>query len=365
MTMTLAPSKNSAAVKPHSVDPHRIASLDGLRGVSIWFVILAHASGHFKQSLLHRHLLHSALAGLSYFGVTIFFVISGFLITLLLMKEYAQSSRIDLRRFYQRRAVRILPASLLYIAVVILLGNATSSQIAYALTFTTSFFFEHAYPPLQQLWSLSVEEQFYLLWPLVFLLGPRSAKRYGWGVMLFCPMFRLILKHYGYAQTEHLGPAIADSLAAGCLLALYRDQVRTFALRYFISGAGFTLLCVASIITSMAVSKWNVVTLWGVVPCMIALTMSAAIERRDTILNRGPLVWSGLISYSLYLWQQPFLSLGGTLNFLSTRLIAALAAAFLSYRFVEQPILHAFRRERKGTLTTPIAARAQPEHQTL
>jgi peptidoglycan/LPS O-acetylase OafA/YrhL len=344
---------------------HRIASLDGLRGISIWAVLLAHASSHFKDTPLHKHLLLSTLADLGYFGVTIFFVISGFLITSLLMKEYARSSHIDLQGFYRRRAVRILPASLVYIAVIIAFGNPTKLQSVYALTFTTSSFFKQAYTPLQQLWSLSVEEQFYLLWPLIFLFGARSAKRFGWAVMVLCPALRLFLKYRGYQQIEHLAPAIADSLAAGCLLALYFDRVRAFVLRHFVSGSGFILLCAMSVASSELVFRRNLVVLWGVVPCMIALIITAAIERRDTVLNSGPLVWSGLVSYSLYLWQQPFLALDGPLNLLSVRLIATFATAYLSYRLVEQPALTILRRAVKRGPANPIPTGAQSDSQSL
>ena len=345
--------------------PHRIPSLDGLRGISIWTVILAHASNHFQATVLKAHLFHSGVWVLAYFGVTVFFVISGFLITSLLIKEYDRSSRIDLRHFYRRRAVRILPASLVYIGVVIALGSATWSQSAYALTFTTSYFFKQAYTPLQQLWSLSVEEQFYLLWPLIFLLGVRNAKR--WAVMVVCPLLRLFLKHRGYPEVEHLAPAIADSIGAGCLLALYYDKVRALVLRYFVSGPGFALLCLTSLAASELVFKFDLWELWGMVPGMIALIIGAAIERRDTVLNAGPLVWSGLLSYSLYLWQQPFLVLKGRLDFLSVRLFATFAAAYLSYRFIERPALNILRPKGKEdpAPATPILASAETAAQRI
>jgi peptidoglycan/LPS O-acetylase OafA/YrhL len=353
---------------------NRIPSLDGLRGISIWAVILAHAFSHFQRNspsghLLRSgvHLLRSGLWQLAYFGVTVFFVISGFLITSLLVREYTRSSRIHLGHFYHRRAIRILPASLLYIGVVLALGTATGAQSVYALTFTTSYFFDHAYKPLQQLWSLSVEEQFYLLWPLVFLLGVRSAKRCGWAVMFLCPVLRVFLRHYGYLEIQHLAPAIADSIAAGCLLALYYDKVRTFVSRYLVSGPNFLLLCAASLATSEVVFRYNLVELWGIVPCIIALIISAAIERRDRVLNSGPLLWSGLLSYSLYLWQQPFLALDGPLNLLSIRMVATIIAAYVSYRFVEQPTLNLLRREGKGgsAVAAPIPVSTQPEPKRL
>jgi peptidoglycan/LPS O-acetylase OafA/YrhL len=342
--------------------PHRIPSLDGLRGISIWAVMLAHASSHFAGTWLQTHRVHTALSMMSYFGVTVFFVISGFLITSLLVKEQTRSSHIDLGQFYRRRAFRILPASLVYIGVVLALGSASKAQAVYALTFTTSFFFNHAYTPLQQLWSLSVEEMFYLLWPLVLLGGVRNAKRFAWAVMVLSPVLRLSLASRGYGVIEHLAPAIADSIAAGCLLAIYYDNVRLFVLRYFVSGPSFLLLCMTSVVASVIVIRWHMV-LWGVVPCMIALIVSAAIERRDWVLNHGPIVWSGLLSYSLYLWQQPFLVLKGPLHFLSFRLVATFAAAYISYRFIEQPALGLLRRAGSGG--SGIRGGAQVERQVL
>jgi peptidoglycan/LPS O-acetylase OafA/YrhL len=294
-------------------------------------------------------------------------VISGFLITSLLKKEYLSYQRIDLRNFYRRRAARILPACLLYVGIVLAFGKATALQAVYALTFTTSFFFAHAYVPLQQLWSLSVEEQFYLLWPLAFLLGIAVAKRVGWTVMFLCPILRLFLRHWGYSETEHLAPAIADSVAAGCLLSLYREEMRRFVIRYFVSDSSFLLLCVVSVASSEILFRWQLVALWGLVPCLIALIIASAIERQDRILNHGPLVWSGLLSYSLYLWQQPFLVLGGRFNFLSTRLAATFAAAYLSYRLVEQPALKFLRRNEHNSSSPAISgtARVQPGHHSL
>src|ERR1700677_5045141 len=105
-------------VNPLSSPTQRIASLDGLRGISIWAVMLAHASAHFASTPLHLRRVHDLLSVMSYFGVTTFFVISGFLITKILLKEHTRALGIDLGQFYLRRAVRILPAALFYIGVV-------------------------------------------------------------------------------------------------------------------------------------------------------------------------------------------------------------------------------------------------------
>lgn len=329
-----------------SAPSRRIPSLDGLRGLSIWAVMLAHASAHFVRSPLLAHRLHDIFSPLAYFGVTTFFVISGFLITSLLLKEEVSTQRIDLGRFYRRRATRILPAALFYITVVLLLANVSVSQAVYALTFTTSYFFDRAALPLQQLWSLSVEEQFYMLWPLLFCFGNKVAKRSCWMIVFASPVIRLMLKHYGYAQSAHLAPAIADSLAIGCLLAFYQTQVRAFARRHLVATPVFLTLCASTVLLGGIVYRWDVVSAWGIVPCLQAVMISTAIERKDRILNAGPLVWSGLVSYSLYLWQQPFLVFDGPLNSFPVRTALTCLMAYLSYRVIEQPALNFFTPRR-------------------
>jgi peptidoglycan/LPS O-acetylase OafA/YrhL len=322
----------------------RIPSLDGLRGLSIWAVMLAHSCMHFVNTPLHIRRVKDLLNTLGYSGVTTFFVISGFLITKLLLKERTRTSHIDLGRFYRRRAARILPVALFYILVVLLVAKVTVGQAVYALTFTTTYFFDQAATPLQQLWSLSVEEQFYLLWPLAMFLGVRTAKRYCWAVMIASPVVRILLKYHGYRQYSHLAPAIGDSLAAGCLLAFYEGHVTAFARKYLISLPAFMTLCMATAVATCFIYWRDVVVLWGAVSCMIALTISAAIERKDDILNKGFLVWTGLLSYSLYLWQQPFLVFDGPLNYFSARILMTFLLACLSYQLIEQPALRRFNR---------------------
>jgi len=323
----------------------RIPSLDGLRGFSILTVLLAHASSHYSSALTRNRLVHGFFASLGYFGVTVFFVISGFLITLILLKERRQTGTLSLSRFYQRRAVRILPAFLLYTGIILALGHASGLQQIYAFTFTTSYFFDHAYRPLQQLWSLSVEEQFYLIWPLLLLFGEQTASRCCWATLIISPALRVVLRHNGYLQYEHLAPAILDSIAAGCLLALYREPLSAFMRRHFTGRLPFTVLWLGTIVGAPILYHTGFVVLWGLIPCSIALVVSAAIEREDWVLNRGPLVWIGLLSYSLYLWQQPFFVLDGPMNYLWARLAMTFVAAYISYRFVEQPVLRYFRPE--------------------
>ncbi len=336
---------------------NRIPSLDGLRALSIAAVLMAHSATHFGGSFVHTRVFKYVFAILSYFGVTVFFVISGFLITTLLQREYLKTSRIDIGGFYRRRAERILPASLFYIAVILILGHPTFLQSIYALTFTTTYFSGHAYLPLQHLWSLSVEEQFYLLWPLVFATGIKNARRYCWVILLVSPVVRLILYRSGYQEFFHCAPAIADSIGAGCLLAFYQDQVRDFVRKYFLSTVSFLLLGTATVLAAGELYRTHLVLLWGAVPCLIALIIAASIERKGAVLNSAPMVWVGLLSYSLYLWQQPFLLFDGPLNNLLVRLLLTFVVAYISYRLVEQPMLR-LRSRKPAATTVPAAADA-------
>jgi peptidoglycan/LPS O-acetylase OafA/YrhL len=346
---------------PSSSTQKRIPALDGLRGVSIWGVLFAHIVTHSSIGVFRHPLVRLLSSASGYLGVTVFFVISGFLITMLLLNERERTGAVSLRGFYRRRAVRILPAFLLYTAVVICFGHPSIVQQFYALTFTTSFAFEQAYRPLQQLWSLSVEEQFYLIWPLLMARNLITARRACWFVMIACPILRLLLKFSGYREYSHLGPAILDSIAAGCLLAFYHDEVRNWVRRLLPSGLSFACACVATVCVALVLYRFDVVLLWGMVPCMLVAVIAAAIERKDLILNAGPLAWSGLLSYSLYLWQQPMLVMDGPLDVIYVRLPLAFLAAWISYRFVEQPTLRMFAPAHRKPLKIPTPPEAVPE----
>jgi peptidoglycan/LPS O-acetylase OafA/YrhL len=339
----------------------RIPSLDGLRGVSIWAVLFAHIATHFHVGVFRHSFVRMLSSAAGYFGVTVFFVISGFLITRLLLNERERTGAVSLRGFYRRRAVRVLPAFLLFAAVVICFGHPTVVQQFYALSFTTSFAFEQAYRPLQQLWSLSVEEQFYLIWPLLMARNVRTARGACWFVMIACPVIRLLLKLAGYREYSHLGPAILDSIAAGCLLAFYHDEVRNWVRRLLPSGFSFACACLATVCVAAVLYRFDVVLLWGMVPCMLVAVIAAAIERKEPILNVGPLTWSGLLSYSLYLWQQPMLVMDGPLDLAYMRVPLAFLAAWISYRLVEQPALRVFAPAPRKPVTITAPPEAVPE----
>src|SRR3974390_3854944 len=161
----------------------RIPSLDGLRAISIALVVV----GRWADVRYHSDVA-GAFANL---GVRIFFIISGYLITTLLLKEYGKTSTIELREFYVRRAFRILPASMVFMlpVFVIFWHELRWYHMAAAALYLANFDFWHPWF-LGHLWSLSVEEQFYFLWPGVLKKWHRHGVAILLSVVLFAPLYR-------------------------------------------------------------------------------------------------------------------------------------------------------------------------------
>jgi peptidoglycan/LPS O-acetylase OafA/YrhL len=158
---------------------NHLPSLDGLRAISISLVLIGHLDG--TRNVGHLPVIY-IFGNLAHFGVTVFFVISGFLITSLLIKEDEQTGTVSLKGFYLRRSLRIFPAAFVDIALVTLLTAASAisvsrTDLVCAATYTVNYLV-HSSWYIGHLWSLSVEEQFYLYWAFAFAtLSPRRA---GW-----------------------------------------------------------------------------------------------------------------------------------------------------------------------------------------
>ena len=155
-------------------------------------------------------------------GVRIFFVISGYLITTLLLKEYGKSSTIRLSEFYTRRAYRILPAAIVFMLPVFLIfwHELRWYHMAAAALYLPILILRHPWF-LGHLWSLSVEEQFYFLWPGVLKKWHRYRVAILVGVVAFAPLYRVACHFLGvHGPTDETFPAVADVLAIGCLLAI-------------------------------------------------------------------------------------------------------------------------------------------------
>lgn len=322
----------------------RIPSLDGLRAVSIAFVTLAHMAqlGHAP----------SIFGGYGRFGVQVFFVISGYIITTLLLKEREASATIGLRAFYLRRFWRIIPAAYCFLipAILLHLPEARRADIISALTFTSNY---NVHPPrwMGHIWSLSVEEQFYLLWPpILAAFFSRRTKILVWAL---CASPAFTLGFYALHWNAYVGaafPTTYDSLAMGCLAAVLGSKLDFTRSRWFVLCAPAALLLESIPWTGKVSGVIHVVLLWPLTHVAVTLFLLHAVKRKYWLLNVQPVVWIGVISYGLYLWQPVLLAD----QFRFAPLWMLLCAA-LSYYLVEQPLLR-WRRSQAPTappLTLP------------
>jgi peptidoglycan/LPS O-acetylase OafA/YrhL len=317
-------------------------------------------------------------------GVRMFFVLSGFLITYLLLLEADRHVRASLGAFYIRRGLRIFPVYFLYLGVVAIIAAAglytdTPGTWIGSLTFTRNLIGQ-AQSLTGHYWSLSVEEQFYLVWPVTLVtlkLWRRPALAAG---ILFVPIALTPIFRSGLMETHWTNPLVAralnlfstaryaDSLAVGCLGAFLYRRYRDPLQRVGTPG----VLSVALAVFVGAASAENGSHLAGMVlPLIEAIALICAIwvtlDRRAGpvywLLNCKPVVWLGLLSYSLYVWQELFLSWAAgpklaALPIYDWRVwwVPAVACACVSYYAVERPILRFKDRLR----TTLIVERPRP-----
>lgn len=346
---------SSAAAETHvslkkPTGNNRLPSLDGLRAISIVLVLLGHLSG--TRGFVRLNL---GVGDYAHLGVVVFFVISGFLITRLMLSEYAAKGRISLRLFYARRALRLFPASYAYIACVCLLWwggvvHLQAKDIWHAVTYTVNYLPGRSWQ-IGHLWSLSVEEQFYLIWPCTFvLLGLRRAGWVAAGAILLGPVARscawLFLRGTPYGDLE-IFPMVADSLAMGCLLAKIGGwlQGKNWYLQLFRPVYSFGL--VALILLINRYMGYTVVAVFGssVINLSLAVLIHRSVYRSSDwigqLFNWRPIAFVGVLSYSLYLWQQLFLDRNSTawVNAFPQNLVFAVAAALASYFLLEKPLL--------------------------
>lgn len=293
-------------------------------------------------------------------GVHVFFVLSGYLITSLLLREYEKSSTIGLRQFYIRRAFRIFPAALVFLAIVIVLfwSQMRWYHIAAALLYVANMDMSRPWI-FGHLWSLSIEEQFYLLWPFVLRKWYRRRVAILLCVLLATPIFRTAI--YGFhIKSGLMGslPSFADQLAIGCLLAIFANRIPKIS--------GYLALLMTAIIvfipwfpaTSASRTLFSLFVLRALMNVAIAGVVLHVIQVPYRALNWSAIAWLGRISYSLYLWQELYCS-NASLHFGWMLVIPALACAALSYYLVEQPLLR-LREKRAQKLIRPAAFEAAP-----
>lgn len=351
--------------------PPRFAGLDGLRSIAVVTVILFHLSPGFVVG--------------GYLGVDVFFVISGFLITALLLREHSGSGRIQLRDFWRRRARRLLPALavllLVSCAVALVAGGnvlvGLGRQVLGATTFSSNWlsiaaersYFTESNPELfRNLWSLAVEEQFYLIWPLLLIalllirnravraviIGLLAAGSVAAMAVLSLPAGDPTRVYYG-TDTHSFG------LALGALLAVVSQRWSPVALawprwsRILLPtlGAVSIVTVIALALTMREDAAWVYPGGLLAVSALTVIAIAGSVlpgSMLGTALDVQPLRWIGERSYGLYLWHWPVFVL--VVAFLPTwardgasgwalggiALGVTVIASTLSYRFIEQPI---------------------------
>lgn len=329
--------------------------LDGMRALSILLVAVAHAG-----------LGDTVPGGL---GVTVFFFVSGYLITDLLLRERSQHGRIDLRAFYWRRFWRLVPALVVYVAlamaVALLLGKPIPPwEPLSAVLYLSNYFGQfvgyselgQGYSPYSMLWSLAVEEHFYLFFaPCLVLLRSRRAAAVGLFAILVAPLLiRMGVTQWTSAAfsadyTYHCTDTRIDSIAWGCLLAALRPRrVGVWGARaLFVAGlAGLLLSLLFRDVYFRQVARY---TLQGMSLYLVfyGLIYGPGLEGIRRMLSVAPAVFVGKISYSFYLYHWLTLvilmNVAGSIGSLVAWHLAywsmALAGACLSYYLVERPTL--------------------------
>jgi peptidoglycan/LPS O-acetylase OafA/YrhL len=355
---------------------NRIRSLDGIRAISILMVILGHAGKTMPKSLTENIFFH--LAANSSLGVSIFFVISGYLITRLMIDEKEKTGTTEIKNFYIRRIFRIFPVFYLYILTLILLKifvveNIFSDYnlVAYAALYLWNYHhlfyagsvLDNANWFLGHLWSLSIEEQFYLLWPLMFtMMNVTNLKKVVIGLLIAMPLMRMatyLLMPDSRGQIGIMLHTGGDSILFGCLFALTENTVffqqkikRYLTNNYIVLIAGLFLFIISAILKMYFKGAYTITLGMSLNSVCIMILIYWCIyvpSKVSTLLNTRPLVYIGILSYSLYIWQELFLTNIYTtwVNRFPQNIMVVFVVAICSYYLIEKPILNLKRRSKK------------------
>lgn len=328
----------------------RIPTLDGWRAVAILAVIWHHAMQYF---FTNEDAYYLTAARFGAFGVDVFFGLSGVLITGLLLKQWNETGSINLKAFYTRRAFRILPIYLLFLCVVAMAGLMHGPrELASCLLFFRNYLpTGWVWRDTGHLWSLSVEEHFYLIWPGILVL---CGVKWGRNVAAYFAMAVGLWRLLEPTMNLHLFPEVPphlrtdlrlDAILWGAVVAFTlndakaREKLR-LQLRFW-PWLGMVAVAFLSIIFY---SNLTSVFLAVLIPMILAGTLLHPEWLVSRLLDSTPIAWVGRISYSLYIWQQLFLVPGWEHpSHFWTRspwnLAVILAIACASYYFVETPLL--------------------------
>ncbi len=331
--------------------------IEGLRGIAVALVVLFHAGLPIPGGFI---------------GVDVFFVISGFLITGLLLREHERSGRVSLSNFYARRIRRLLPAATAVLLATLVAsflfigpldqpgvmrdGAASALSIAnirFALAEGNYFAAISQPSPFLHFWSLSVEEQFYLVWPALLLFVARGRRRWVGAVLLvvLAGSFaaNIVLTDTSLAWAFYSLPTRAWQLAIGGLLAVAGTSLmRLPRLPAVLAGwAAMAGLVAAALFINDRTPYPGIAALAPAFAASLLIASGTVPRGAGALLSTAPIRFLGRISYSLYLWHWPILVLVplavGTSLPVEGRVVLMLSAvvlAWVSWRFVEEPFHH-------------------------
>ncbi|MEP6635152.1 MAG: acyltransferase [Acidobacteriota bacterium] len=331
------------------MNPQYRPELDGLRALAILAVLGLHAGVPLFRG-----------GGL---GVDVFFVLSGYLITSILLRERANLGSIGLKRFYLRRVLRLFPALFVLLACATAYAyffqvnperSETYGFVLYTLFYVANWArsFGVSHPWLGHCWSLSVEEQFYLIWPplLVLLTSKLSVRR---TLIVTLGLILAVIVHRAWLWTGPLSfdrlynglDTRGDSLLIGCGLALLHAGGLRPANKFWALACGALLalgVMFGHLLPVELLLRYGGVT---IIAAAAACVLSTVLVTPPAFLSLRPLVWVGKLSYSLYLWHLPAIHMVGwragwhEWQLIPLRLALSFVLAVVSYYFIELPFL--------------------------
>ncbi len=347
--------------------------IDGLRAISVFLVILFHAD-------------LSLFSG-GFVGVDIFFVISGYLITSSINKQMLAAS-FSFKEFYLRRIRRIIPV-LIFILIVVTIPaylflfpndfEGYSRTVLHTMLSTNNFYLwstsndyfatNTEMMPLLHTWSLSVEEQFYVIWPFLLLalhrfLDEKKRMYTVLGVLIAATVLSVYLTAQDRSLAYYLLPARFFEMLMGGMLALLWDRIPklTKFLKHSLSVIGVILVCLPAVILTKESIFPGLNAFW---PCLgaVLLILTGKGETKgvvNRILEFRPMVFLGLLSYSMYLWHWPIIVFVKYLGYeLTTAIVISIIAttiilSYVSWKFVEQPFRYTFKYNFPKTVRTVL-----------
>ncbi|MEI9936763.1 MAG: acyltransferase [Pseudomonadota bacterium] len=308
-----------------AAQPTYFPTLDGWRAIAIVAVMASHSLQLFDtRGVFPSQTMQGFLRNLR-IGVDLFFAISGFLITSLLVRESAQTGTVSLRGFYIRRAFRILPVIIAYLLVLALMSSWLPGLVApwefpVTILFARNYLMHWVGGATQQFWSLSVEEHFYLLWPpILVLVGTKRALRLAIFGVFAIAVWRAADSRYHFfsrvfsedAGVLYRSDTRFDALLAGGIAALTLDRAQGSFDRvrsWPVTGCIFVVLALA-VAEHVRAAPSVLVVLF---PLLILSTICRPSSFVSRALEARPLRWLGQLSYSVYVWQTLFLQVPQT-----------------------------------------------------